>query len=89
MTMTNMKMSKKEATLLAEASPSDQPEYPYGLRISLDSAALDKLGMKKLPEVGAVVEITARAPWCSPSAPMSARMATPRATSACRLPTWM
>lgn len=60
MALTNMKMGKKEATLLAETA-YDEPEYPYGLRISLDNAVLDKLGMKTLPAVGAVVEITARA----------------------------
>jgi hypothetical protein len=64
MALTNMKLANKKATLLsddiAEASP-DRPEYPYGLQIGLDNESLDKLGLSTLPEVGAEVDITARA----------------------------
>jgi len=35
-------------------------DYPYGLRLSLDDAALDKLGMD-LPDVGDVVDVVAKA----------------------------
>lgn len=37
----------------------DAPRYPYGLTIRLDSAGLDKLGMKALPKVGSKVSVQA------------------------------
>lgn len=53
MSLTNMKRSKKERKRLNEAAiTSDEPAVPYGLRITLDDESLDKLGFKKLPDVG-------------------------------------
>lgn len=58
----DMKVTRKEADkavgLQTPASPSTKI-YPWGLEIRLDSAALDKLGMKTLPEVGTECAITA------------------------------
>ncbi|THF64321.1 capsid staple protein [Pseudothauera rhizosphaerae] len=61
--MTNlisMKLDKQEASLLAEAHEVGAQEYPYGLCLNLDDAALRKLGID-LPEVGKQFEIAARA----------------------------
>lgn len=52
--LVSMKMSKTERdernspTSMAEEGPI----YPYGLSLSLDGDALDKVGMSALPEVG-------------------------------------
>lgn len=53
--MRNTKKEGKEAT----AIDSDQ-EYPYGLRLDLGNEVLDKLNMKSLPELGAVMTLVAR-----------------------------
>lgn len=60
--MISMKTSqnKKQTTLLDGAVASDEPEYPYGLRISLDKDSLAKLGITELPEVGATMVLQAR-----------------------------
>lgn len=58
--MINMKQSQKSETLLAEAQQDDAPEYPYGLRICLDSESLDKLGVTELPAVGTTMTLMAR-----------------------------
>ena len=53
--------SKPEAKTLLSAE-ADRPEYPYGLRISLDDESLTKLGMSELPTVDA--EFTLEALTC-------------------------
>lgn len=58
--MINMKQAHKSDTLLAECCTSDAPEYPYGLRLGLDTDALTKLGIAELPEVGTVLKLVAR-----------------------------
>lgn len=63
MKLTNMKMpAKKAKELNAPATVgADAPRYPYGLCLSLENDALDKLGLKSLPKIGAVVEVIAKA----------------------------
>lgn len=36
------------------------PDYPWGTCLHLDLDELEKLGMKKLPEVGSVLTLTAK-----------------------------
>lgn len=58
--MINMKQSRKGETLLAEARQDDTPEYPYGLRVGLDSESLDKLGVTELPTIGTTMTLMAK-----------------------------
>lgn len=59
--MINMKMTSEEQMGYAmSTSIADQPAYPYGLRIDLNDAVVDKLGIKELPKVGDTMLITAR-----------------------------
>jgi len=51
MKLTNMKLSKTKQKETVSPAPSKQ-EYPWGLTLNLEDAALTKLGIKELPEVG-------------------------------------
>ncbi len=51
MSLVNMRRSKKERKS-AEKAMDEQPAVPWGLSITLDDESLDKLGFKKLPDVG-------------------------------------
>lgn len=48
--LTNMKRSKKERKNAEVAF--DEPQFPFGLSITLDDESLSKLGIKALPAVG-------------------------------------
>ena len=62
MTMTNLKISKKDKEKPMEVCcESDEDSYPYGLRINLDSGTLDKLGIKNIPAVGETIVFEAKA----------------------------
>ena len=53
------KQSRQEAT--PQAVESQGPEYPYGLRLSLDEDSLEKLGIEELLEAGKSVHVVAKA----------------------------
>lgn len=59
MKMADMKLSKSEKKDSMPCVAENQPDYPYGTRLHLDSASLDKLGMDKLPKVGTKVMVSA------------------------------
>lgn len=52
MKMVDMKMSKREKKRRFSSPVANGPDYPWGLSLSLDSAALAKLGIEELPEAG-------------------------------------
>lgn len=56
--LVSMKLTKAEAK--GEEITEDRQEFPFGLTIRLDNDALDKLGMKELPEVGSDLELMAK-----------------------------
>lgn len=61
--MIDMKRAPREkegSTMLgAEPMESDAPEYPWDLRITLDSETLDKLGMTEMPGIDQEFKVTA------------------------------
>lgn len=61
--MVNLALTAEEAKEGSpiEAKAGDGPKYPYGLCLFLDSTTLKKLGIEKLPEVGSVLQIAAKA----------------------------
>ncbi len=66
--MVDMKMdpeARKEYSQPAIAY--EQPKYPYGLQITLDTESLKKLGYKDLPEVGTILTLKAKVEVCSTS----------------------
>lgn len=64
----SMKLTASEAKeKYSEPSTSltNKPSYPYGLRIDLDSDALEKLGIGMLPDVGTVLYLDAKVEVCN------------------------
>lgn len=58
--MISMKMDEEEKKEYGCATLScDSPEYPYGLKICLDTDALEKLGLSSMPAVGSTLMIKA------------------------------
>ena len=52
MSLTSMKMSKKDAKEEFEVKAEDRPRFPHGLTLHLDDDSLKKLGITELPAVG-------------------------------------
>lgn len=63
--MMNMKVSAQEKKEMAAPSVvSDKEQYPYGLKIHLDSESYKKLGLKEAPKIGEKFMILAVAEVC-------------------------
>lgn len=69
MTLKSMKISKAEQDKYATKTVGqpEPPEYPYGLRITLDEESLEKLGIKGLPGVGMMTKVVAVGHVCDVS----------------------
>ena len=63
MKLVDMKLTKSEKKKDGPMCSSEYkaPDYPYGLRLNLDDAQLEKLGIKSLPKVGSTLTITSKA----------------------------
>jgi hypothetical protein len=59
--MVDMKRTPAEKADDLSPAVNNEPDYPYGLCISLCSDELDKLGLTELPEVGEMLHIHAMA----------------------------
>jgi len=61
MKLTNMEMTKAEKKESSPVAMSDYngPDFPYGLKLCLDNASLEKLGFDALPKVGAKMMVHA------------------------------
>jgi hypothetical protein len=59
--LTNMKLPAVKEKTAAECAPCAYPreDYPYGLRLHLDTAQLEQLGIEQLPDVGIEVHLVA------------------------------
>lgn len=68
MKMVNMKQEAKSSEGPEISSMKEnQPAYPYGLKIHLDHEAIEKLGIKELPEVGSKMKLVATVEVCDVS----------------------
>lgn len=66
--MKNMKKGMKDMGGAEVSMPEyKEPEYPYGLKISLQNESLKKLGIKEMPEVGQKMMVHAMCEVCSVS----------------------
>lgn len=62
-----MKMDKEQAEEMHEVAEQEYPKYPYGLKLHLDTKALEKLGIKLLPGVGQKITLHAICEVCDVS----------------------
>lgn len=53
--------AQESKAMTTPAANSDGPRYPWGLRLTLDDVALEKLGLAGLPAVGTALMVHARA----------------------------
>ncbi len=67
MQMQDMKLSPEESAEQGSTVMAEKPDYPYGLKLSLDEESLSKLGLVN-PIVGQRIMIQAYADVCCVSA---------------------
>lgn len=60
MELKNMKMTSDERSEMKSSIPVDAPNYPYGLCLHLEDAAIEKLGLPALPAAEQTMMLHAR-----------------------------
>jgi len=60
MKLASMKLDPEQQKKEADSMVTDKPVYPWGLCVELNEDALQKLGMKDLPDVDDSMTLTAR-----------------------------
>lgn len=61
MKLCSMKLPPEKTKHKIEPAKVEAPRYPWGLRLNLETEAIEKLGLEKLPQVGTVVTVMAKA----------------------------
>lgn len=64
MELKSMKLSAVEVKEMMEPTAMEEPRYPWGLRITLDNEALQKLDLLAMPAVGESLMLHARVHVC-------------------------
>lgn len=67
MDLVNMKMAPEKKEELKPTAMTDQPEYPWGLQIRLNTEDIKKLGLKELPAIKSEMIVTAKVYVCDVS----------------------
>lgn len=68
MKLKSMKISSEDRQEMKTAAIAPEaPQYPYGLRLHLDTETLKKLGIENLPELGKEMSVVAIAKVCETS----------------------
>lgn len=67
MAYTKAEQKKRDKGMAVPQSFGDGPKYPYGLKLCLDEAILDKLDLDSLPKVGTRMVLSALVEVCSTS----------------------
>lgn len=64
--LVDMKVDRSKINAGAsEPAMAEGPEYPYGLRLRLETEDLKKLGLTELPDIGAGMMLVAEAKVCA------------------------
>jgi len=66
--MKSMKLKAEQEVLTSQPIEPEKPEYPYGLKITLEDEQLKALGIKALPGLEQMVKLSGKGVVCSISA---------------------
>lgn len=62
--MVDMKLTPTEQKEYSDYAAIEKPQYPYGLRLSLNDEVIEKLGIAALPQVCQKMTLTATVEVC-------------------------